>query len=322
MKDMSKEHKILLFIVLLLAIGVGYALLTVNLRINGTASITDGRWNIHFENYQQTVNSTISPTSGNAPVITGDTTTEISYTVDFQEPGDVYEFTIDIVNGGTMDATVISLDKTVKIQNVVQTTIPTYLDYSVTYSNGNPYTIPHALVVDGTDSILVRVEFKRDITATQLAEVAGKSLSFTLKPVFVQGDGSVPDFTYLYAYDGSFEVGDSIKDEDYVYNDFHEFQERVFLRLKLRDGIIEDINIGYLYKWKLYYVPSYEIGNSEQFHETALVLRSIYGGDRCVYDTGNSLSCPGFYLSKEDPLDLTYGTYYCAANDGIGKCNF
>ncbi len=320
MKDMSKEHKILLFIVLLLAIGVGYAFLTVNLKINGTASITDGRWNIHFENYQETANSTISPTSGNAPVITGDTTTEISYTIDFHEPGDVYEFTIDIVNGGTMDASVISMNKNVKIGNLQQATIPDYLNYFVTYSNGDPYTTPHTLAVNGTDSILVRVEFKRDITATQLSEVSGKSLSFTLKPIFVQEGVSASSFNYLYANYGVYHVGDSISEGHNVYHDYRFFIDRVFLRFHMQNGIIEDMDIGYHYNKVFYFVPSYEIGNSEQFHETATVLQSIFGEDYCEYTTGYRLVCVGIQFSKSKVLALSYGSNRCTIDGEDGSC--
>ena len=86
----KRKYKYLLLIVILLFISIGYALLSVDLGVSGMLNIDDSSWNVHFENYQETNNSTVSPTSGNAPVITGNTTTEISYAVQFNEPGELW----------------------------------------------------------------------------------------------------------------------------------------------------------------------------------------------------------------------------------------
>ena len=42
------------FLILLLAIGIGYAYLTSNLSIAGNTSVTTNTWNIHFENLNVT----------------------------------------------------------------------------------------------------------------------------------------------------------------------------------------------------------------------------------------------------------------------------
>ena len=41
-----------ILLILLLAIGIGYAYLTSNLSISGNTQVTTNTWNIHFENIQ------------------------------------------------------------------------------------------------------------------------------------------------------------------------------------------------------------------------------------------------------------------------------
>ena len=319
---MNKEQKYLLFIVLLLAIGIGYAFLTVDLKINGYVGINDGRWNVHFENYEQTDNSTITPASGYEPNIVDDTTTEISYAITFQQPGDFYEFTIDIVNGGTMDASIISLEKNVSIDDEVLSSTPAYLNYSVTYSNGNEYSIPHSLAAEATDSILVKVEFKRDITLAQLAEVAGKTLEFSLKPIFVQGDGSDIDLNPSYLYSVSsevFYVGQAIPDEAEVYTNYEDVDSRVFLRHKMANGVIEKTDIGFIFNKELYYIPPYQAENREQFERTISVIRDIYEEGNCV-TASDSMTCLGAYFYYTEDLSIYNSSYTCVANDLYSYC--
>ena len=54
MKRMRRNNTIILFVVLLLSISIGYALINTNLKINGTANVTKQTWDIHFENIQVT----------------------------------------------------------------------------------------------------------------------------------------------------------------------------------------------------------------------------------------------------------------------------
>ncbi len=323
MKEMSKEHKILLFIILLLAIGIGYAFLTVDLKMNGYVGINDGRWNVHFENYQQTANSTITPASGDEPNIEDDTTTEISYAITFQQPGDVYEFTIDIVNGGTMDASIVSLEKKISIEGNALSSTPAYLNYSVTYSNGSEYTIPHSLAVDATDSILVKVEFKRDITLAQLNWVAGKTIEFSLKPIFVQGDVSEIDANTTYLFSNSstmFYVGQEIPQGAEVYADYEDVGSKVFLRHKMLNGVIEKTDIGYIFNNRLYYIPPYQVDNHEQFERTISAIQEMYEEGNCAI-LSDSMTCLGelFYYSVD--LEMTYNTDTCVANDLYSYCH-
>ena len=62
---------------------------------------------------------------------------KIDFEVTLSMPGDFYEFTVDVVNAGSIDAMIDTLEKTLKVNNVVVETIPDYLNFTVTYDDGD-----------------------------------------------------------------------------------------------------------------------------------------------------------------------------------------
>ena len=118
---------LLLIFSLALLIGVGYAALSVTLKINGQTTINKASWDIHMEDINVTTGSVTATT-----VPTLDTAkTTVSFSVTLTNPGDFYEFTVKEVNKGTIDAMVSTISKT-----GLTTTQAKYLDYTVTYDSG------------------------------------------------------------------------------------------------------------------------------------------------------------------------------------------
>lgn len=317
-----KKYKYLMLILILLFIGIGYALLSVDLGISGVLSIDDGSWNVHFENYQQTTNSTVTPTSGNAPVIIGNNTTEISYAVSFTEPGELYEFTIDVVNGGTLDAFVSALETVVKDGDNVISNIPSYLDYSVTYSNGDEYVIPHDLAAGARETILVRVEFKRDITVAQYEEASGKELQFNLKIVFEQGTFSNQyHYLYTFARNVEFYVGEEMPDDEVyeVYDDYHDIDSDIFLRHTMDGNIVVKTDVGYTYNGEVYIIPSFS--GSLELEETSLYILSMFGlNNTCEYNPAYNLECPNVYAYIATGVTVNSGSNACSSNAYYASC--
>lgn len=95
---------IVMLTVAVVAMAVGFATYTANLQINGNATFSAAKWDVHFENYQTTANSNATVTSAN--ITTSDTKVEFNVSLD---PGEVYEFTVDAVNKGTFDAKLSSV---------------------------------------------------------------------------------------------------------------------------------------------------------------------------------------------------------------------
>ena len=94
---------IALFLLLIVGISFGYARLETTLSITGDTKISKVGWLVHFKNIQVTEGSFLNE-GGNSAVIVDADDTKVTYSVTLKNPGQFYEFTVDIVNDGTLDA--------------------------------------------------------------------------------------------------------------------------------------------------------------------------------------------------------------------------
>ena len=108
--EKRKDGQIVAIAALAIAIifmSVGFAVFTQNLNINGTATVEEAKWDIHFDDstFNSTGNVTVTPTFDS-------TTTTLSWSATLSQPGDYVEFTVDAKNYGTFDANLktITLD--------------------------------------------------------------------------------------------------------------------------------------------------------------------------------------------------------------------
>ena len=170
----------------LLLIGVIYAILQANLQINGTAKIQANTWDIHFDNIQVNENSVSIGAGDSAATIDPENNCKVDFEVTLSLPGDFYEFTIDVVNSGTIDGMIGELNKTLKVNNETVSETPNYLDYSVTYSDGVEIEQNHKINAGTTETYLVRLEFKTDIE--ELPQAA--TITTSLEPQYLQADST------------------------------------------------------------------------------------------------------------------------------------
>ena len=167
--------------IVLMFIVMGYALLSANLDITGNYSIKSMKWDIHFENPVLS-NGSVSGT----PTITDDDTT-VSYTFAFTEPTDFYEFTVDVVNEGTMDGIISEIDNGVyDSTGNDRIEIPDYLEYSITNTTTNKKVeVGQTLNKNTTNVYKVRINMKSGLSDSELPQVAS-SMRFKLNIVFAQ----------------------------------------------------------------------------------------------------------------------------------------
>ena len=166
---------IMLLVVAIITMSVGFAVYSSNLEINGTATVQNSNWNVEFDtdSFQETVGGVEPDTE---PVIN---VTSVSYDVTLTEPGDFYEFTIDVANSGTFDA------KLVGITMSDISTYSAYLKHTVTYGS-TPYTTSQSglsvpLVASDTETVTVRVEYVQPDSAADLPQTAQEvTLNVTL----------------------------------------------------------------------------------------------------------------------------------------------
>ena len=175
-------------LLLLILIGIGYAVIRSGLNINGTTHVHSASWDVHFENYQAASGS-VTPII--EPSTTGNPTT-VTYEVTLTNPGDYYEFTIDAVNNGTLDAMIESFSSKIGDTEITPSTLPPYLSYSATYSDGVELQNKQQLLHNTRETLKLKIAYRDDIPPTDLpSTVQDLSLSFTI--TYVQDDGtSVP----------------------------------------------------------------------------------------------------------------------------------
>ena len=156
-----------------------YAALSVTLSIVGNAEVVASSWDIHLDNVKVTDGSV----SGTEPSITSPTTA--TFSTNLTTPGDFYEFTIDVVNSGSIDAMIDGVSKT----PTLTTAQAKYLNYIIEYQNGESINTKQLVTKNSFVRLKVRVEFRKDITASDLPTTSETlNLSFTVN--YVQSDES------------------------------------------------------------------------------------------------------------------------------------
>ena len=158
----SQNLVLVLLAVAVLAMSVGFATYSQNLSINGTATFKKASWDVHFDSttFAEDANNSVAispaPTHSFSPA---SKPTQLDYTVTLEKPGDVYQFTVDVINEGTIDA------KLTQISLTNDQSSAAYISHSVTY-DGVTYTdatnanINKVLAGNnGTETVTVRVEY-------------------------------------------------------------------------------------------------------------------------------------------------------------------
>ena len=184
MKKIIKDRKTLtlglcLILICIFTLTVAYSALSVVLTINGNARVSAANWDIYLNNPRVTSGSATT----NLPQIKTSSTLEFETTLNM--PGDFYEFVVDVVNGGDIDA---------MIENVVKTPDLTteqakFLKYEITYQNNEPITTKQLLAKDTTMPIKVRIEYRKDLIASDLP-TGQVVLDLALTLEYIQSDGT------------------------------------------------------------------------------------------------------------------------------------
>ena len=178
----SHDRKVLymllsIVMISVLTLTVVYAALSTTLSINGNAEVSAASWDIYLDNVQ--LNSG-SATTG-VPTITDKT--KASFSTILNKPGDFYEFTIDVVNNGSIDAMIDSVTKTPELSEVQSK----YLNYIIEYQNGEVITTKQLVGKNSFVRLKVRLEFRKDVSSSDLPKQA-ETLNFSFVVNYVQAD--------------------------------------------------------------------------------------------------------------------------------------
>ena len=157
------KNKIMLGVLLLFfLISIGFALLTTTLNIEGNTTAKANTWDIYFDNIQVKTGS-ITPVQ--AATINKSNKTQLSFNVNLNLPGNYYEFDVDVVNKGTIDAMIDSYE----ILPVLTTEQSKYFNYTVKYKNESELNEKDLLAAQSRETLNVRIEFKKNIKNSDLS---------------------------------------------------------------------------------------------------------------------------------------------------------
>lgn len=164
--EKQKNTQLLVIAILsiaLLTMSVGFAGYATQLNISGNVTVQGASWNVQFDtgSYVEGAGS-VNVAAANRTI----GTTAMTFNVTLEEPGDFYEYTIDVKNTGTFDAQL----KSVSLSNI-SSPQSNYLRYTVSYqatkgtgnyvtlTDGNLGTPIDLVKTNGVASVKVRVEY-------------------------------------------------------------------------------------------------------------------------------------------------------------------
>ena len=153
--------------------------------ISNISNANDLKWDLHFENIEITSGSV---TANQEATIVGTSKSQVVFDVTLNVPGDFYEFTVNAVNNGTVDAMIneIGINSLTEEQKK-------YLAYDITYSDGMKVKVNDKLKAGTTEVFRIKVAYKDDITSVDLPMVATNSMLLTLNTSYVQADENAVD---------------------------------------------------------------------------------------------------------------------------------
>ncbi len=319
----------LFLFLLVLGIGIVYATLTTNLSINGTSHVKSSRWDVHFENVQITAESVIATVE---PTIVDDTT--VNFGVTFEKPGDVYEFTIDIVNDGSLDAIINGINISPKLTIDQQN----YFSYVVEYNDGYQIQPGDLLNVGDTQKIKIRFEYLETDDDLYPLEDDYFDFSITVECAQDQSDDSFEDINgikYTYNLENPHKPSDNV----IVLNQkvpkgvklFDSAQEAryglLYLKHDIENSIVKESRVCFVYESNTYCLRGgvNETALSEKpiYEENKAIMQSIFPSNRCsdgssnyrcnmpliqvqINDNGNDYAIDGYGLCSVDSMSKAF----------------
>ena len=295
----KKTKSMLILVLLLLSITVGYAILSTNLNINGTSTINKPTWDIHFENIQVKSGSVTPSTAAN---ITNATT--VTYAVTLNTPGEFYEFNVDVKNAGTIDGMIESVTSTVNGQPI--SSLPSYVEYYVTYSDGVEIAPNHLLTAGSKETYTVHIGFSRDIDPEDLpnsTETYNLNFGFTDTQ---SGNSAFPrPGEYVYTISSEdVHIGSAIPDTVQTYDTYESAKAasgyNSFLAHKIEDGIITASYAGFIYKNNVYYLrgsgstkgPSgWHQADSPYYYSNKALVQRVFDASKCNQESEKNYMC-------------------------------
>ena len=158
-------------VLLLLVVGIGYATIRLNLKINGVTTIKNNNFIVRLDNVAEKSGS-VTPTKA---ATLGTDEMSVSFDVTLENPGEYYGFTVDLINEGTLNASIDSFNMT-----ELSTNQKKYFIYEVKYSDGTDIKMYDLLARGETKKIDVLLKYRDDVEEYPPTSETVLNLSFSL----------------------------------------------------------------------------------------------------------------------------------------------
>ena len=321
----DKDNIKLILIILVVSLGMGYAYINSDLNINGTAKIKNANWDVHWANVQVKNGSVTGTNVVTAPTISNSTT--VNFSVVLPTPGDYYEFTVDAVNAGVIDAMIDTMDY--KLNGTTITTLPDYLSYEVTYSDGVELEQNHLLAANTTETYKVKVKYRDDITLSQIP-ASDQTLSLSFTTTYRQATSSATEVdhgTTVYTVSStSSYIGQAIPNDITQYSSASEamaaFSNRPFyLKHLIRNNVIAESYVEFVVTSAMasantgMTAGTYALRGFDTYDEVNDTCEAEY------YDSANDICLSPYYESNKQTLLSAFGSSNCNDNSTYIYCS-
>lgn len=181
MRRNKSRTKYLVVLGLVLCVSIGYAYLSSTLNITGLGHLNRSVWSIYFYDLKVTKGESLA---SSAPVVSGNKTTSLEYSINFTKPGDVYQFNVDVINDGTMDAMISLINRTELTEEQKK-----FADFTITYADGSLLAEKNFLGSKMSETFTVTVSYRKDINIEDLPS-AESSINFEIGLEYTQAKDS------------------------------------------------------------------------------------------------------------------------------------
>ena len=325
---MGRRHKryrlsntfFLIIALVIFGMGIGYAAISTTLTIDGTSDIDSASWDVHFNNIRVTSGSV----SATTPAISNNTS--VSFSANLANPGDFYEFKIDVVNAGTLDA---KLDGITILPNLtLQQT--KYFYYTVTYEDGTSVDENDSLAAGVTETLLIHCEYLTQTDAS-LYPTDDMNFDFSVSMTYVQGHGYTRTIVYTTS-STELHLGEAIPNGVVTYDNFiaaeQAFGKPMFIRHVIKNNLIVASYVGGDTDPLVFYMKG---ADSSSYGSNIKAMQMLYIGDcDCNFETlgnGETYHCTRNGTTFAGHAS-SYGDVYIEANgyqcrvfdDGSSRC--
>lgn len=246
----------LFFVVI--SIGIGYAYVRDSLSLNGNSTLASNSFNVYFDNI--VINKETARVNTAANIYNDGKS--VGFNVTLTKPGDTYDFYVDVVNGGSIDA-MVGIVPSIEIPDEYKDVVL----YKINYEDGLPLRENDLLKAANNDTdrankinvVTLHIVMKYKLSTNNEQLVTTDILSFSVNfdiPYVQAKDANVVTKNSLYELIASNAVRDDIQSEfvtsetgiDYTYQSSDTNGKGLY---KYREQISEDYPI-YYYRGEVY----------------------------------------------------------------------